>query len=795
MRQSHTTHVRPVVWAAGCLLIAACASPVDRAPDERLGVGSTAPSDVWASHGSDSGGTRFSTANQITRANVADLKPAWTYRTGDLIEGRTRFQATPLLIDGVLFISTPFGRVVALDAVQGFERWSFDPGIDVLASYGDYANRGVAYWRDPDARPADTVCRERIYVAPIDARLISLDAATGMPCTGFGSAGSVDLRTGLPNESHGSEYQTTSPPIITANLVIVGSAVADNQRTDAPSGLVRAFDARSGDLQWSWDPVPRQDTDATAGEWRGERARATGAANVWTVMSSDPERDLVFLPTSSPSPDFYGGERLGDNRSANSLVALRASTGELVWSFQAVHHDVWDYDLPAQPVLASIRREGIDVPVVVQASKMGFVYVLHRETGEPMFPIEERPVPPSDVPGETVSATQPFPTRPQPLVPIRFDSPWGVTPDDQAWCDALYGPRRNEGIFTPPSLEGSILYPGNLGGSNWSGMAFDSSRGILVVPTNRMSTIVQLIPQAEADAVTDTLRAEGWEVSRQRGTPYYMARTFPLSPSGLPCDPPPWGTLTAIDLSTGDRRWETPLGRMPGTEPIPESADWGSINLGGPVVTETGLVFIAGSLDAHLRAFDVETGDELWAGALPAGGHATPMTYAIAGRQFVVIAAGGHGRLPSPPGDYLVAFALPLTSETATPAPTPAGLAGEYSGYLRIEGLQFDVTVTLIASAEERDPTMTGTMTVPGLAIEASMTGLVTLDGLSLDVPFTSGTLECSGDLRGELVAPGPEGRLAGAIRTSGECSDSEPEAGRLMIERTIASSPSQDGA
>ncbi len=666
-----------------------------------------------------------------------------------------------------------------------YEHWSFDPAIDVLASYPDYANRGVAYWQAGEGEASGSTCDGRVFVAPIDARLIALDMRTGEVCEDFGVSGSVDLRQGVLNDPVGPEYQTTSPPVVLHDLVIVGSAIADNQRVAAPSGLVRAFDARSGELRWAWDPIPRRDDEATAGEWRGAQARTTGAANVWTVMSADPDRDLLFVPTSSPSPDFYGGERIGDNRHANSLAVLRGSTGELVWSFQAVHHDVWDYDLPAQPVLASVSRGGEQIPVVVQMSKMGLIFVLHRETGEPLFPIEERPVPASTVPGEVVSATQPFPSLPKPLAPIEFDTVWGATPEDEAWCRELYQFRRNEGLYTPPSLEGSILYPGNLGASNWSGAAFDPDRGLLVAPANRLSTIVRLIPEAEGEAAERELRRAGWEVSPQRGTPYWEARTFPLSPSGLPCEPPPWGTLTGIDLESGERRWEVPLGITPGTEHLPGAQGWGSVNLGGPIVTRAGLVFIAGSLDAHLRAFDIESGAELWAGGLPAGGHATPMTYTIDERQFVTIAAGGHGRLPSPPGDYLVAFALPQGENVRAPTLTPERLAGEYAGYLRVEGAQYDVTLELRTAADERDPIMTGVLRIPGLGIEAAVSGEVAGGEVALDFPFSSAVLGCGGDFRGQLVPTGPAGRLAGGVQTSGDCSGSGPETGRLMVDRS----------
>ncbi|HAK55281.1 MAG TPA: pyrroloquinoline quinone-dependent dehydrogenase, partial [Acidobacteria bacterium] len=610
-------------------------------PDE-----AASPADAWHHYGRDAGGTRFSPASEITKANVDQLEIAWTYRTGDLFPGMTTFQTTPLLADGLLYFTSPYGRVIAVNARRGHEVWGYDPDIDIFKGYGDYVSRGVAYWPGPTtdaaaweaADPPDT-CTRRIFVATLEADLIGLDAATGLPCAEFGVAGTVSLLGDLVNDPETErfqEYATTSPPMVAQDLVVVGSSIGDNNRQDAPSGVVRAYSARTGELRWAWDPIPRTDADDRAGDWQGDRARRNGAANVWTTMSADVERGLLFVPTSSPSPDFYGGERLGDNRNANSLVALRLAIGEPVWDFQAVHHDVWDYDLPAQPILATIPGTEADgeVQAVAQLSKMGFTFVLDRETGEPLFPIEERALPASDVPGEATAPTQPFPTLPEPLAPSQWNSDalFGATDEDLAWCRDFFAPFRNDGLFTPPSLQGSIVYPGNGGGANWSGGAYDPTRGLLIGVASSLPTVVRLIPRAEVEALAPELRRNGWQVSPQTGTPYAMARSFPLSPSGLPCNPPPWGVLAAIDLATGDTAWKVPLGSMVDPAVAPEAAAWGSISFGGPIVTASGLVFVAGSIDANLRALVVETGAELWKGVLPAGGHATPMTYSLDGR-------------------------------------------------------------------------------------------------------------------------------------------------------------------
>jgi quinoprotein glucose dehydrogenase len=464
-------------------------------------------------------------------------------------------------------------------------------------------------------------------------------------------------------------------------VVVVGSAVADNGRVAAPSGEVRGFDARTGALRWTWDPVPQDPRDPAWPTWEGPGAHRAGAANAWSVLAADPERDLVFVPTASPSPDYYGGERPGDNRYANSVVALRASTGRVVWHFQTVHHDLWDYDNAPPPALVILRRDGRELPVVLQATKTGQLFVLHRETGEPVFPVEERPVPASDVAGERAAVRQPFSALPQlGLARLAAADVWGLTDADRAACRREVAALRNDGMFTPPSLRGTLVAPSNVGGAHWGGVAFDPVRQIAVVPVNRLAAVVQLLPRAQFDSSRALARRgerlDGdWEYAPMAGTPYGMRRRILRAPSGLPCTPPPFGALVAISLDNGRVLWEVPLGTMRG--PVPEEVvatlpgGGGSPNLGGPVVTASGVVFIGGAVDRALRAFDIETGRELWRAALPAGAKATPMTYRVRGRQYVTVAAGGGSLWGK--GDAIVTFALPDARADARPAPHSYG--------------------------------------------------------------------------------------------------------------------------
>lgn len=653
--------MRLLLLALSCIAALASLQTAHAAPPHRL-----VDDDMgWGWYGGDEGGNRYSEIAVIDRSNVAQLQPAWTYRTGELGAGFARadklsFEATPILIDDTLYLSTPTDIVIALDATTGRERWRHDPQIARDVHYSEATSRGVSAWTDAGV-DSSAPCATRIFIGTLDARLIALDAASGKPCADFGVNGSVDLANGVRLRDR-DDYLVTSPPAVYRDLIITGSAIGDNRAVGLERGIVRAFDARTGALRWAWDPIP-EDAAATALGWTAAQAQAVGAGNVWSIISVDTGRGLVFLPTGSASPDFFGGERRGDNRYANSLVALRAETGELLWYQQLVHHDVWDYDVPAQPLLIDIERDGRAIAAVVQATKTGMLFVFDRETGQPVFDIVERPVPQTDVPGEATSPTQPFPATPS-LVSQAAITPqdaWGLTFYDRGKCRDLIRGYRSEGIFTPPGLRGSILSPGYAGGVSWGSLAFDSERQLVIAAVNHLPMVATLIPRTEFDAQ----KTADWphsEFARQQGTAYGLRREPLLSPFGMPCTAPPWGTLAAVDLKRNTIRWQVMLGSTRDKTPwfVP-AATLGMPNMGGPIVTAGGLVFVAAATDNFLRAFDVETGHELWKGRLPAGGQATPMTYEIHGQQYVVIAAGGHGGLDTTRGDYVVAFSLPST--------------------------------------------------------------------------------------------------------------------------------------
>jgi quinoprotein glucose dehydrogenase len=612
------------------------------------------PAAAWEHWGGDRGGTRFSLLQQITPGNVNSLVRAWEYRTGDLARrdpkmmALTKFEATPLFVEGRLILCSPFNEVIALDPMTGAETWRFDPKIRVDRPANRYNCRGVAWWVDERAPPG-AACRSRIFMGTLDMRVIALDATTGAPCSAFGAAGEVRIDAGMPLEWPG-EISISSAPVVARGVVVVGSSIADNRRVKAPRGTVRGLDARTGQVRWTWEPLVQEGIEA-------------GHANVWAPMSSDEEAGLVFLPTSSPSPDFWGGKRPGNNEHADSVVALHAETGELVWAFQTVHHDVWDYDLPAQPTLARIDTGAGARDVVIQPTKQGFLFVLDRATGEPVWPVEERPVPQGGAEGEHLSPTQPFPTHVPALMPQRLsaDDAFGLIPFwDRAACREKLVRARNDGLYTPPSTEGTVIFPMTGGGVNWGGAAFDPVNQILYANTSRAAHIVTLIPLAED---RNFKAPPGHDFGPQRGAPFAMTRAVALSPLGMPCNRPPWGVLSAVDLKAGKILWQSTVGTTEDRSGLGVALPWGTPLTNGVLVTGGGLVF-TGAMDAYLRAFDARSGAELWQGRLPVPGVANPMTYMWNAEQYVVIAAGGHSEAGTSIGDSVVAFRLARAGET-----------------------------------------------------------------------------------------------------------------------------------
>lgn len=610
----------------------------------------------WPAYGATPGGTHFSRARQITPENVADLEVAWHHRSGDFREAemsgpvpmlQSSMQVTPIVIGERLYYCTPSNRVIALNAETGKEIWSFDPKVNMDEHPVLSHCRGVSSWQSG----SEGVCEHRIFLGTLDARLIALDAKTGKRCDDFGLAGEVDTSAGMSRHDP-MEYGITSPPAILGDKLITGAMVLDNMRTDAPGGIVRAYNVRNGALEWVFNPVkPGGKQRNSDGTWRN------GTTNVWSIIAVDEARDLVFLPTGNTSPDYFGGHRDGLDYYSSSVVALKGASGEVAWHYQMVHHDVWDFDTPAQPTLVDLQIDGQTVPAVVQVTKMGMTFVLHRETGEPLWPVEERKVPQAGkVPQEYLSATQPFPSHVPYLTSETFtaEDAWGMTFWDKAQCAKKIESLRHEGRYTPPSLQGTLNYPGNAGGNNWGSPAINPDTGVMVVYTNRVPTYTKLLPRAECE---DSQQP-------QKGTPYCVDSEFLLSPLGMPCSAPPWGTLDAIDLVAGKILWSVPMGTTRDLAPFPFWWIKGLPGMGGPMMTDTGLVFSGITNEHVLRAFDAATGRELWQGELPTAGNAIPMTYQVRpdGRQYVVIAAGGHWSGGSPPGDHIIAFALPSTA-------------------------------------------------------------------------------------------------------------------------------------
>lgn len=620
--------------------------------DQQVEIDYQGPVSGWGHWGGNEEGQRFSPLTQITPENVKHLQPAWTYRLGDVQDNdgvSHTLEATPVLGDGKLYICTGLNKIAAIEPETGQELWVHDAKTDYQGTY--LLNcRGVTYWEDPE--PSTKACSKKIFFGTLDGRLVALDASSGERCSAFGEQGTVNLLAGLGKTEPG-DLAISSPPVVIDGKVIVGGRIPDNMRIDVPAGVVRAFDARTGALQWAWNPVP-----AGYQEPVGEYVRAT--PNVWAAMSVDVERKLIFLPMGNAGPDHVRAGRDGRDYYASAVVALDAQTGKVRWHFNTVHKDVWDYDLPAQPVLFDLPRGNEKIPALAQATKQGHLFILHRETGEPLFPVEERAVSQLDaLPNEDLSPTQPFPVNPAFVLrrDLTEEDIWGFTPWDKGKCLEKFHSANWQGVFTPPSTRGTIFYPSFMGTSNWGGVSIDPVNGLLIANTTHVPAIVRMIPREE----TDKRLATGERMLPSFGAAYGNTMEPMLSPFGAPCVRPPWGNLLAIDLREGKRLWDIPLGTTRDMAPPPLWLKLGVPNMGGSVITASGLIFIGATTDDYIRAFNLKTGEELWKGRLPAGGQATPMTYRLSknGKQYLVIAAGGHKYLGTNIGDYLVAFSLP----------------------------------------------------------------------------------------------------------------------------------------
>ena len=624
----------------------------------------------WRTWGRTDSGTRFAPFTQVNQTNVDRLEVAWTYRSGHSFG-----QNTPLKIGDRLYLCAGDNSVMALDAETGREAWTFDPTIRANA-YGR-ACRGVAYHERSDgAVPAgatDGDCRASIYVSTRDARLIALDAVTGKPCSDFGQGGTVDLNTGMGPDPAGYLY-ASSPPTVVGDIVIVANCVYDGQAVDEPSGVVRAFDARTGKLIWAWDGMR---PDITAAPPPGQ-TYTRGTPNVWSVMSVDPALGLVFLPTGNPTPDYYGGYRGKDlEKYAASTVALDVKTGKVRWSFQTVHHDIWDYDVPSQPVLFDFPTAGGKVPAVLQPTKRGDLFVLDRRTGKPITKVEEKPVPQGHIaPGEWLSPTQPFSTGMPSLNDPDWTEAdmWGLTPLDQLWCRVKFRQARYDGHLTPIGLEPSLRGPGSSGIYNWGSISIDEDTGIMVAATLHLANYDRLIPRASPEARQfDRRNAQGHaEIGPgaggpQRGTPYAVSNPPFFSPLAVPCTEPPFGRVAAIDLNTRKVLWNKAVGTTASSGPFGMSLGlplpMGVPVSGGFLVTRGGLSFYGAAQDGYLRAYATRSGSPLWRAKLPVGTESIPMSYLAprSGRQMIVIAVGGAVG-STQKGDYVIAYALPASA-------------------------------------------------------------------------------------------------------------------------------------
>lgn len=631
------------------------------------------PDADWPAYGRTQGGTRYSPLSQINDKNVGQLKEAWTFQTGDVKTahdpGEFTDEVTPIKIRDTLYLCTPHQKLFALDAATGKEKWTFDPQLKTDPTFQHVTCRGVSYYEDPAVAQgnatngaAPAVCSRRVLLPVNDGRMFALDAETGARCADFGNNGELNLQSNMPYSSAG-RYEPTSPPIVTKSVIIVAGAVTDNYSTKEPSGVIRGFDVHTGKLLWAFDPGAA-DPNKIPGP--GENY-TPNSPNSWAPASYDPKLDLVYLPIGVETPDIWGGNRTPDmERYASSLLALNASTGKLAWVYQTVHHDLWDMDVPAQPTLADITdKNGNKVPVIYVPTKVGNIFVLDRRDGKLVVPAPEKPVPQGAAKGDHSSPTQPFSDLTfRPSAKLTGKDMWGATIYDQLICRVMFHRLRYEGTFTPPSEQGTLVFPGNLGMFEWGGISVDTDRQLAIANPIALPFTSKLIPRGPGNPIEPPAGSTGGSgtesgIQTQYGVPYGVELNAFLSPLGFPCKQPSWGYISGVDLKTNDIVWKKRIGTVRDSSPVPLPFKMGMPMLGAPTSTAGNVFFIAATADNYLRAFNMSNGDQLWQARLPAGGQATPMTYEVNGKQYVVIAAGGHGSFGTKLGDYIIAYALP----------------------------------------------------------------------------------------------------------------------------------------
>jgi len=621
-------------------------------------LGGNVPAGEWHQYGRTPFGQRYSPLDQINTDNVSTLKVAWQYQTGDVKKpddvGETTYQVTPLKVGDTLYMCTPHNIAIALDAASGKEKWRYDSNPGMNPDRQHQTCRGVTYYADP-AATTGTTCAARVYLPTSDARLIALDAETGDVCTNFAENGVLHLEKGMPYNPAGY-YYSTSPPVITDGKIIIGGAVNDNYSTKEQSGVIRAFDVNSGALIWNWDSG---NPDVTTPLPEGD-VYTVNSPNSWSVFSYDDALGLVYVPLGNQVPDQLGmGRSENVEKYSSSIVALDIGTGAVRWVRQTVHHDLWDMDVPAQPVLIDITKDGATIPALVGPTKQGDIYVLDRRTGEPIVPVKEVPAPTGAIPEDFTSPTQPLSDLTFTPPPLTEKNMWGITMFDQMMCRIDFLSMKYEGRYTPPSLQGTIVYPGNFGTFNWGSVAVDPERQVMFGMPTYLAFTSRLVPRDQIPPKGQDEKGSEQGLNRNDGAPYGVYMGPFLGPLGIPCQAPPWGYVAGADLATGKIAWKHKNGTVYDMTPLPLPFKVGVPGIGGPIVTKGGVAFLGAAVDDYIRAYDVTSGRQLWEGRLPAGGQATPMTYTVGDKQYVLIVAGGHGSVGTKPGDYVIAYTLP----------------------------------------------------------------------------------------------------------------------------------------